>query len=65
MSVIQYIVDLGPSLMMPIIIFVMAMFFRIPVGRAIRASITLVVIVNMVLSIAIWLAGGETVKIAG
>jgi hypothetical protein len=33
----------------------------VAVGRAIRASITIVVILNMVLSIAIWLAGGETV----
>ncbi len=37
----------------------------VAVGRAIRASITVVVILNMVLSIGIWLAGGETVKIAG
>jgi phospholipid/cholesterol/gamma-HCH transport system permease protein len=37
----------------------------VAVGRAIRASITVVVILNMVLSIAIWFAGGETVKIAG
>jgi phospholipid/cholesterol/gamma-HCH transport system permease protein len=37
----------------------------VAVGRAIRASITIVVILNMVMSIAIWLAGGETVRIAG
>ncbi|CAN5574669.1 PTS galactitol transporter subunit IIC [soil metagenome] len=41
MSVVNYIVDLGPSLMMPLIIFVMALFFRIPFGRAIRASLTI------------------------
>ncbi|WP_052667937.1 ABC transporter permease [Nitriliruptor alkaliphilus] len=37
----------------------------VAVGRAIRASITAVVILNMVLSLAFWAAGGETIKIAG
>jgi phospholipid/cholesterol/gamma-HCH transport system permease protein len=37
----------------------------VAVGRAIRASITVVVILNMVLSLAFWAAGGETIKIAG
>ena len=56
MSVIQYIVDLGPSLMMPIIIFVMAMFFRIPVGRAIRASLTIgigFIAINLVIGLLV------------
>lgn len=37
----------------------------VAVGRAIRASITAVVIINMMLSLLIWSAGGETIKIAG
>lgn len=37
----------------------------VAVGRAIRASITIVVVLNMVLSLAFWAAGGETIKIAG
>lgn len=37
----------------------------VAVGRAIRASITAVVILNMVLSLAFWAAGGETIRIAG
>jgi phospholipid/cholesterol/gamma-HCH transport system permease protein len=37
----------------------------VAVGRAIRASITIVVVLNMVLSLVFWAAGGETVKIAG
>lgn len=37
----------------------------VAVGRAIRASITVVVIINMGLSLLIWSAGGETIKIAG
>ncbi|HSK24133.1 MAG TPA: ABC transporter permease [Egicoccus sp.] len=37
----------------------------VAVGRAIRASITAVVIINMVLSLAFWAAGGETIRIAG
>ncbi len=37
----------------------------IAVGRAIRASITVVVVLNMTLSLAFWAAGGETIRIAG
>ncbi|MFP5308324.1 MAG: ABC transporter permease [Actinomycetes bacterium] len=37
----------------------------VAVGRAIRASITIVVVLNMLLSLAFWGAGGETIKIAG
>jgi phospholipid/cholesterol/gamma-HCH transport system permease protein len=37
----------------------------VAVGRAIRASITVVVVLNMLLSLAFWSAGGETIKIAG
>jgi PTS system galactitol-specific IIC component len=41
MSVINYILDLGPSVMMPIIVFILAMIFGSPVGRAIRAALTI------------------------
>jgi ABC-type transporter Mla maintaining outer membrane lipid asymmetry permease subunit MlaE len=37
----------------------------VAVGRAIRASITVVVVLNMVLSLLFWSAGGETIRIAG
>ncbi|MGH3440799.1 MAG: ABC transporter permease [Nitriliruptorales bacterium] len=37
----------------------------VAVGRAIRLSIVVVVVVNMFLSILFWGVGGETVKIAG
>ncbi|MDX1620732.1 MAG: ABC transporter permease [Nitriliruptorales bacterium] len=37
----------------------------VAVGRAIRASITVVVVLNMILSLVFWGAGGETIKIAG
>ncbi|MFT6803473.1 MAG: phospholipid/cholesterol/gamma-HCH transport system permease protein [Nitriliruptoraceae bacterium] len=37
----------------------------VAVGRAIRASITAVVIINMMMSLLIWSAGGESIKIAG
>lgn len=56
MSVINYIVQLGPSLMMPIIIFIMAMFFRIPLGRAVRASLTIgigFVAINLVIGLLV------------
>jgi PTS system galactitol-specific IIC component len=56
MGVINYIVDLGPSVMMPIIIFVMAMFFRIPFGRAIRAALTIgigFIAINLVIGLLV------------
>lgn len=34
MQVIQYIVDLGPSVMIPIIIFILGIFLRQGVGRS-------------------------------
>ena len=37
----------------------------VAVGRAIRSSIVVVVVLNMFISILIWGVGGETVKIAG
>jgi len=39
MGVIQYILDLGPSVMMPIIIFVLSLVFGIKPGKAFRAGI--------------------------
>ena len=39
MGVIQYILDLGPSVMMPIIIFVLSLIFGIKPGKAFRAGI--------------------------
>lgn len=41
MGVIQYILDLGPSIMLPLIIFVLSLVFRMPVARAIHASLTI------------------------
>jgi galactitol PTS system EIIC component len=55
-GVINYIVSLGPSLMMPLIIFAMAMFFRIPVGRAVRAALTIgigFVAINLVIGLLV------------
>ncbi|HEX9889532.1 MAG TPA: ABC transporter permease [Nitriliruptorales bacterium] len=37
----------------------------VAVGRAIRASITAVVVLNMIMSLLFWGLGGETIKIAG
>ncbi len=37
----------------------------VAVGRAIRASITAVVVINMILSLVFWGAGSDTIKIAG
>lgn len=56
MDVVNYVVNLGPSLMMPLIIFAMAMFFRIPVGRAIRAAVTIgigFIAINLVIGLLV------------
>lgn len=37
----QYIVDLGPSVMLPIVIFIMAMALRVNFGKALRSAITI------------------------
>ncbi|MFP4371193.1 MAG: PTS galactitol transporter subunit IIC [Halanaerobium sp.] len=40
MNVVNFILDMGPSVMMPIILFIMAMIFRIKISKAIRSSLT-------------------------
>ncbi|QTL99933.1 PTS galactitol transporter subunit IIC [Iocasia frigidifontis] len=40
MSFINFILNMGPSVMMPIILFIMAMIFRIKLSKAIRSSLT-------------------------
>ncbi len=40
MDVVNFILNMGPSVMMPIILFIMAMVFRIKISKAIRASLT-------------------------
>ncbi|GEN88980.1 MULTISPECIES: PTS galactitol transporter subunit IIC [Oceanobacillus] len=39
-EVIDFILNLGPSIIMPFIIFIMAMIFQVPIGKAIRAGLT-------------------------
>ncbi|MDO9545693.1 MAG: PTS transporter subunit IIC [Pelolinea sp.] len=41
MGVIQYILDLGPTVMMPIIVFALSMVFGIKANKAFRAAITI------------------------
>lgn len=56
MSVIQYILDLGPSVMMPIIVFTLAMIFRMPLGRSARAAITIgagFIAINLVIGLMV------------
>lgn len=40
-TVIQYILDLGASVVLPIIIFLLSLFFRMKPGKAIRAALTI------------------------
>jgi galactitol PTS system EIIC component len=54
MGVINYILGLGPSVMMPIIVFILALVFRISVGRALRAALTIgvgFVAINLVIGL--------------
>lgn len=56
MSVIHYILNLGPSVMMPIIVFVLAMIFRMPLGRSVRAAITIgagFIAINLVIGLMV------------
>lgn len=39
MGAVQYFLALGPALMMPVILFILAMIFRQPVGKSARAAI--------------------------
>ena len=36
---VQYVLGLGPTVILPIAIFLIAIIFRVPVGRAIRSAI--------------------------
>lgn len=54
MGVINYILDLGPSVMMPIIIFVLSTVFRAPLGQSIRAALTIgigFIAINLVITL--------------
>ncbi len=54
MGVVDYILNMGPSVVMPIILFVMCLFFRIEIGKAIRSSLTVgmaFIGINMVLGL--------------
>ncbi|MDR1677264.1 MAG: PTS galactitol transporter subunit IIC, partial [Deltaproteobacteria bacterium] len=39
LKAIQFIVDLGPSVMLPIVMMILALFFRVPFGRALRSGL--------------------------
>lgn len=41
MDVLQYILNLGPSIVLPMIIFILCMIFRMKIGKAVRASLTI------------------------
>ncbi|MBE3558127.1 MAG: PTS galactitol transporter subunit IIC [Ktedonobacteraceae bacterium] len=63
MGVIKYILDLGPSVMMPIIIFILCMVFRMPFGRSIRAAIIIgigFIAINLVIGLMVNTLGPAT-----
>ena len=52
MGVIQYVLDLGVSVMMPIIIFILCMIFRVKIAKAITSSLMVgiaFIAINMVI----------------
>lgn len=54
MKVIQYIVDLGPTVMLPIIIFIVGLLLRRGIGKSLRAGLTVgigFVGINLVISL--------------
>jgi len=67
MGVIQYILDLGPSVMMPIIIFVLSLVFGIKPGKAFRAGITIgigFIAINLVVGLMVGALGPATTAMA-
>lgn len=51
---VQYVLNLGPTVILPIAIFIIALIFRVPVKNAIRSAITIgigFVGINLVLSV--------------
>lgn len=63
MGVINYILNLGPSVMMPIIIFTLCMVFRMPPGRSARAAITIgigFIAINLVIGLLVNTLGPAT-----
>jgi len=63
MKVIQYILDLGPSVMMPIIIFCLSMVFGISVGKALRAGLIIgigFIAINLVVGLMVNALGPAT-----
>lgn len=41
LSVVQYILDLGPTVMLPIVIFILALAFKVKPAKAFRSAITI------------------------
>ena len=67
MGVIQYILDLGASVMMPIIIFVLSLVFGIKPGKAFRAAITIgigFIAINLVVGLMVGALSPATTAMA-
>ena len=65
MEFIQYILDLGPSIVLPIIMFALSMVLRMPVGRAFRSALTIgvgFIAINLVIGLLSNTLGPATQK---
>lgn len=65
MEVIQYILDLGPSIVLPLIMFTLGMILRMPAGRAFRSALTIgvgFIAINLVIGLMSETLGPTTQK---
>ena len=63
MDVLQYILNLGPSIVLPMIIFILCMIFRMKIGKAVRASLTIgvgFIAINLVIGLMATTLGTAT-----
>lgn len=63
MDILQYVLNLGPSIVLPLIIFILCMVFRMKIGRAVRASLTIgvgFIAINLVIGLMATTLGTAT-----
>lgn len=41
LEITNYVLGLGPTVILPIAIFILAIIFRVPVGKAVRSALTI------------------------
>ena len=49
LEIVQYILGFGPTVMLPVVIFLMAICLGVKLGRAIRSSLTIGMVVQQLI----------------